>query len=104
MFLQSITLEQLAEAMRPVIRHELAQIQAASVTTPVADEKWTVDASAKYLDISRATLFDWLRRGLLCSTKLGGRTYLLRSDVIAAGTQRQRTVKPSREKSKPLNK
>jgi excisionase family DNA binding protein len=97
-YLHGLTQEQLLDSVRAIIRHELAQIQAASVTAQVADEKWTVDASAQYLKVSRATLFEWLRRGLLSSTKLGGRTYLLRSDVLAAGTQRQRTRKPARAK------
>jgi excisionase family DNA binding protein len=107
--IQALTLEQLVEAMRPGISFAIAEavtqaVSAALGQTTGVDEKWTIEASAQYLDISRATLFDWLRRGLLRSTKLGGRTYLLRSDVIAAGTQRQRTIKPSREKSKPPNK
>lgn len=84
----------LAEAVTQAVAAALGQ-------TAGADEKWTVEASATYLNISRATLFEWLRRGLLPSTKLGGRTYLLRSDVLAAGTQRQRTAKPGREKGKP---
>lgn len=78
-------------------------VAAALGQTASADEKWTVEASATYLNISRATLFEWLRRGLLPSTKLGGRTYLLRSDVLNAGTQRKRTTKPSREKGKKPN-
>ena len=105
-FLQSLTPEQLVEAMGPAIRFAIAEavtqaVAAAMGQTTGTDEKWTVQASAEYLNISRATLFEWLRRGILSSTKLGGRTYLLRSNVLAAGIQRQRTTKPSRVKGKP---
>jgi excisionase family DNA binding protein len=105
-FLQGLTPDQLVEAIQPAIRFAVAEavtqaVAAALGQTAGTDEKWTVEASAEYLNISRATLFEWLRRGLLPSTKLGGRTYLLRSNVLAAGTQRQRTAKPSRVKGKP---
>ena len=101
---QGFTLEQLLDAMRPVIRHELALAQPAAVPAQQSDEDpLTVRAAAGVLRVSVATVHEWKRRGLLPYFKLGGRVYLRRSDVLAAGTREQRTVKPARTKGKPPN-
>ena len=99
---QGITVEQLIEAMRPLIRFELSQVQPAAGTAgPAADELLTVPQAAALLDVCKATLFEWVRRGLLVSTRIAGRTYFKRSDLLSAGTREQRTQKPSRVKGKP---
>ncbi|WP_151088046.1 helix-turn-helix domain-containing protein [Hymenobacter baengnokdamensis] len=99
---QGFTLEQLLEAMRPMIRHELAQAQPAAPTAgSAADELLTVQQAASLLDVCVATIHEWKRRGVLVYSKIGGRTYLKRSEVLAAGSREQRTVKPSRAKGKP---
>lgn len=99
---QGFTLEQLLEAIRPVIRHELNQAQsAAPATAPLVDELLTVPQAAALLNVSVATVHEWKRRGLLPYTKIGGRSYLQRSNVLAAGTREQRTQKPSRVKNRP---
>jgi excisionase family DNA binding protein len=101
---QGFTLEQLLDAMRPMIRHELAQVQpAVGLVQPLAEEPLTIRAAAELLGVSVATLHEWKRRGILPYFKLGGRAYLKRSDVLAAGTCEQRTVKPARTKGKPPN-
>jgi len=98
---QGFTLEQLLEAMRPIIRHELAHAQTAPAVAPAStDDLLTVQQAAALLDVSVATIHEWKRRGLLPYTKLGGRTYLKSADVLAAGTREQRTAKPSRTKGK----
>jgi excisionase family DNA binding protein len=98
---QGFTLEQLLEAMRPMIRHELALAQpaAVSITTP-ADELLTVQQSAELLDVCVATVHEWKRRGVLPFRKIGGRAYLNKADVLNAGTLQQRMTKPSRAKGK----
>jgi excisionase family DNA binding protein len=98
---QGFTLDQLLEAMRPVIRHELAQAQqvAPTVATP-ADDLLTVQQAAELLDVCVATIHEWKRRGILGSRKIGGRVYLNRAQVLTAGIQQQRTAKPSRPKGK----
>ena len=99
---QGFTLEQLLEAIRPIIRHELAQAQpAAPATGPAADELLTVKQAAALLDVSVATVHQWKLVGLLPYTKIGGRAYLKRSDLLAAGSRQQRTVKTGRVKGKP---
>ncbi|WP_414653852.1 helix-turn-helix domain-containing protein [Hymenobacter sp.] len=50
----------------------------------------SVPEAAKMLDICLQTLHDW-KRGLLPYHKLGGRTYLKRSDVLAALQRHQRS-------------
>jgi excisionase family DNA binding protein len=98
---QGFTLEQLLEAMRPVIRHELFQSQQAVPTAAApADDLLTVRQAAELLNVCVATVHEWKRRGMLVYRKIGGRVYLNRIDVLAAGTQQQRTVKPSRTKGK----
>jgi len=100
--MHSLTLEQLLDAMRPMIRHELAQVQPVmSPAQPLAEELLTVQQAAQLLDVSVATVHEWKRRGVLTYRKVGGRVYLGRADVLAAGTREQRTVKPGRAKSKP---
>jgi excisionase family DNA binding protein len=98
---QGFTLDQLLEAMRPIIRHELAQAQPSTTgNTAPTDDLLTVRQAAELLDVCMATVHEWKRRGVLPFRKIGGRAYLNRADVLAAGTQQQRTVKPSRQKGK----
>lgn len=98
---QGFTLDQLLEAMRPIIRHELAQTQPVSQASSIpADDLLTVKQAAGLLDVSVATIHEWKRRAVLPFRKIGGRSYLSKIDVLAAGTQQQRTIKPSRAKGK----
>lgn len=85
-----------------MVRHELTQLQPTTPTlNPAADELLTVPQAAALLDVCVATVHEWKRRGLLAYTKIGGRAYLKRADVLNAGTTQQRTTKPSRIKGKP---
>jgi hypothetical protein len=99
---QGIAYQQLLDDMRAMIRHEMAKAQpvASTAPQPAADELLTVQQAAAMLDVCIATLHDFKRRGLLPYTKIGGRTYLKRSDVLSAGTREQRTVKASRPKAR----
>ena len=97
---QGIAYQQLLDDMRAMVRHEVAQAQQAAGTAqqPAADELLTVPQAAGLLDVSVATIHEWKRRSILPYTKIGGRAYLKRSDLLAAGTREQRTTKPSRQK------
>jgi excisionase family DNA binding protein len=96
---QGIEYQQLLEDLRALIRCEM---HSASITTavqqPVGDELLTIKQAAELLDVCVATLHQHKRTGRLPYTKLGGRAYIKRSDVLAAGTQHQRTTKPARSK------
>ncbi|MGI4872274.1 MAG: helix-turn-helix domain-containing protein [Janthinobacterium lividum] len=100
---QGITYAQLLEDLRALIRFELAQATpvAGVAAGPAADELLTVPQAAALLDVCVATIHEHKRTGKLPYTKLGGRTYLKRSDLLSAGTQEQRTQKPSRPKRAP---
>lgn len=97
---QGVAYQQLLDDLRALIRHEMTQ-QPALTPAPVTDELLTVPQAATLLDVSVATVHEWKRRGLLPYTKIGGRAYLKRSDVLSAGTSQQRTEKPSRLKKPP---
>lgn len=99
---QGVAYQQLLDDLRALIRHEMAQGQpvVGIVQQSTADELLTVQQAADLLDVCVATVHEWKRRGVLAYRKIGGRAYLNRADVLAAGTQQQRSVKPSRLKSK----
>jgi excisionase family DNA binding protein len=88
------TLEQLLEAMRPVIRHEVNQVKATALPAPTAEEELlTVRQAATLLDVCVATVHQWKRLGLLGYTRLGGRVYLKKAEVLSAGTKCRRSGK-----------
>jgi excisionase family DNA binding protein len=99
---QGIAYQQLLDDLRALIRHEMDQAQPTANTAqqPAADELLTVQQAAELLDVCVATVHEWKRRGVLAFRKIGGRVYLHRADVLNAGTQQQRTTKPSRPKIK----
>jgi len=99
---QGIEYQQLLDDLRALIRHEMAQAQpvAGSAQQSASDELLTVQQAAELLDVCVATVHEWKRRGVLAFRKIGGRAYLNRADVLAAGTQQQRTIKPSRPKAR----
>jgi excisionase family DNA binding protein len=101
---QGVAYQQLLDDMRALIRHEMTQAQPVVGATQqqAADELLTVQQAAELLDVCVATVHEWKRRGVLAFRKIGGRAYLNRADVLAAGNREQRTVKPSRQKGKPL--
>lgn len=89
-----VSYTQLLDDLRAIIRHEVAQAQAAALSAPVAeDELLTVRQAATLLDVCVATVHQWKRRGLLAYTRLGGRVYLKKADVLSAGTRCQRSKK-----------
>lgn len=98
--IQSFTREQLLEDVRAIIRFELSQARPAIAENIQAagDDLLTIKQAAELLDVCVATVHEHKRRGLLVYQKVGGRAYIKRSDVLAAGTQHQRTVKPARAK------
>lgn len=99
---QGVAYQQLLDDMRALIRHEMAQAQpaAGSAQQPAADELLTVQQAAEVLDVCVATVHEWKRRGVLTYRKIGGRAYLTRADVLAAGSREQRSQKPARAKGR----
>lgn len=100
---QGIAYQQLLDDMRAMIRHEMAQTQPVASATQQqqpADELLTVQQAAYLLDVSVATIHEHKRTGKLPYQKLGGRTYLKRSDLLNAGSHEQRSTKPARAKGR----
>jgi excisionase family DNA binding protein len=89
---------QLLEDMRALIRHELNQTQPLSSSVHEPEEVLTVKQAATLLDVCVATVHDWKRQGLLPYHKMGGRTYLKKSDVVTALQRQQRTSKSTRSR------
>jgi excisionase family DNA binding protein len=96
---QGVEYQQLLDDLRALIRHEMsiAKPLATESQQPAGDELLTIKQAAELLDVCVATVHEHKRRGLPY-TKLGGRAYIKRSDVLAAGTQHIRTTKPARSK------
>jgi excisionase family DNA binding protein len=91
--------QQLLEDFRAMIRHEMQSAPTAvAAQQPASDDLLTIKDAAAMLGISVATVHEHKRTGRLPYTKLGGRAYIKRSDVLAAGTQHQRSAKPNRSK------
>jgi hypothetical protein len=98
---QGVEYQQLLDDLRALIRHEisLAKPSVAETQQPAGDELLTIKQAAELLDVCVATVHEHKRRGLLVYQKLGGRTYIKRSDVLAAGSREQRSQKPARARS-----
>ncbi|MBJ6141787.1 helix-turn-helix domain-containing protein [Hymenobacter sp. BT559] len=98
---QGVEYQQLLDDLRALIRHEmsLAKPLTEDSQQPVSDDLLTIKQAAELLDVCVATVHEHKRRGLLVYQKLGGRTYIKRSDVLAAGSREQRSQKPARARS-----
>ena len=82
-----------------IFRHELQQAQALTIGTvpsPLTEELLSIREAATLLGVTVQTVHEWKRRGLLKYSKLGGRSYLKRADVLSALTGQQRTQKPGK--------
>jgi excisionase family DNA binding protein len=91
---QGVGYPQLLDDLRAIIRHEVGQAQALAPSAPAAEEELlTVRQAATLLDVCVATIHEWKRRGLLPYTRLGGRVYLKKADVLSAGTRCRRSEK-----------
>ncbi|TDN38260.1 DNA-binding protein [Hymenobacter sp. UV11] len=89
---QSVGYPQLLDDVRAIVRHEVSQAQAASPAAAAAEEELlTVRQAATLLDVCVATIHEWKRRGLLGYTRIGGRVYLKKAEVLGAGTRCRRS-------------
>ena len=87
---------QLLEDLRALVRYEINQGYSSSLATSTqaeAEHVLTIPEAAKMLDVCAQTLHEWKKRGLLPYYKLGGRTYIKRSDVLSALQGHQRSPK-----------
>lgn len=94
-----VSYSQLLDDLRAIIRHEVSAHGPAPAETSEAagPELLTVRDAATLLDVCPATIHDWKRRGMLPYHKIGGRSYLKRTDVLSALQAHQRTAKPAKK-------
>lgn len=78
-FLNGITVEQLAEALKP-----LFQVQSAKETQEPENDFITRDAVCKLLSINKTTLWKHTKTGKLKSYGIGNRVMYKRSEVLEA--------------------
>lgn len=90
---------QLLDDLRAIIRHEVSHKTPinATLAPDTEPELLTVRSAATYLDICVQTVHDWKRRGILTYYKIGGRTYLKRTDLMHALQTHKRAIKPARK-------
>ena len=79
-FLNGITLEQLAEALKPLLQPK----QVNEVTEPTENEFLNRDEVCKLLSINKTSLWKHSKSGKLKSYGIGNRVLYKRSEVIEA--------------------
>lgn len=83
----------LVELLRPMVRHELEQLQKAAPATAESEDLLTMKQATDLLGVSAHTLHEWKRIGKLPYYKLGSRTFFKRDEIMAALQVQQRTAK-----------
>lgn len=77
-----------ASILQPIVYEAIRDQMASSNSTilPVSelDELLTPDETAKVLKVSKVTVWDWNKRGILQSRRIGNQVRYLRSEVMAA--------------------
>ncbi|MBU6119493.1 helix-turn-helix domain-containing protein [Hymenobacter siberiensis] len=92
-----VTYAQMLDDFRALIRHERSAAPVATAAgTPPADELLSIREAAEMLGVTIQTVHEWKRRGLLKYHKLGSRTYIKKTDVLAALQGHQRSEKPGK--------
>jgi predicted DNA-binding transcriptional regulator AlpA len=89
---QSITFNELPEAVyetREEIRELKQLVQAhlktfTGANTSGADELLTPEETAGFLKVSKVTVWDWSKRGILYPHRIGNQVRYLRSEILAA--------------------
>ena len=75
-FLTGITLHQFTEMIRDVVRHEINNIK-----SPVQEEFLSRDEVSAILHLSKVTLYNLSKKGILTPKKVGGRVLYTRSQI-----------------------
>jgi excisionase family DNA binding protein len=91
-----VTYSQLLDDLRAIIRNEVSNAPTSTRPTEAAGpELLTVREAAEFLNVCPQTVHDWKRRGMLLYHKIGGRTYLKRTELLGALQSHRRTAKPA---------
>lgn len=91
--------------VRRAIREELRNAIDTLREEPTLD-LLTANQTVKLLDVTRKTLRDWEKQGVLCPMRIARRTYYRQSDIQKAllkGTQQQEVDKEQRRRVKLIS-
>ena len=98
-FIEVIDYQQFINDVCSRFQAELSKINSLKAPdSPVVEELLTLKAAAALLGVSISTLHEYKRRGIFPFIKIGGRAFIHRSEVLAAGIRQQRSHKPARTK------
>ena len=99
LILSGLDVAEFLEDLRAIVRHEVQHAQAALVAAESEGEQLlTIAEAAELLHVCRQTVHDYKRRGILVYHKLSGRSYLKKSEVLAALQGYRRTSKGAGQK------
>ncbi|MCO4291348.1 helix-turn-helix domain-containing protein [Solitalea sp. MAHUQ-68] len=79
--LTSIPLNQLCAVLAEHLRTEFANLE----INPPQDRLLTFDEAAEILSVSKVTLTEWRKRGIMPYQKIGKRVYFKQSDLLTVG-------------------
>lgn len=77
----------LGNVLRPIVYEAVKAVSQPSAPIPVAvepDELLTPEETAKLLKVSKVTIWDWCRRGILKKHTIANQVRYLRSEVLEA--------------------
>jgi excisionase family DNA binding protein len=93
-----VSSDELLEALRRMTHEVVRELLHSSSPTEEDQHPYTVVETAKMLSVCRQTVHEYVRTGKLRVSKIGGRSYFMRADIMAALQSEgyQRTPKASR--------
>ena len=93
-----VSSDELLEKLGKMVQEAVQQVLRSSPPAEEDQHPYTVLETAKMLSVCRQTVHEYVRTGKLRLSKIGGRSYFMRADILAAlqSESYQRTVKASR--------
>ena len=79
-----VSSDELLEEFRKMVQEEVRQILRSTPSTEEDHHPYTVLETAKMLSVCRQTVHEYVRTGKLRVSKIGGRSYFMRVDIMAA--------------------
>ena len=76
-----VTPEQLSQILKEVVCEQLAEFTKDNPRQPKEKALLSIDETRQYFGISKPCLYDWTKKGILKSHKVGGRVFYKRSDI-----------------------
>lgn len=71
------------EKMRKIIREEVSFAVRTHSMTKQVEQSFTISEFCKHFQISKPTLYEWIKAGKIKPSKIGRRVYFKRKDVEA---------------------